>query len=87
MKIRYAALDDDPDAETTFSMVTIYSCVEDRDLAATDCAEDYVAKHDGGEDWPAGQSSAFALFTEAGQPLGVYDVTMELTPSYHAVSR
>ena len=87
MNIQYAVLDDDPDAKTKFSTTTHWEQVPDHDWAVTDCAEDYVANHDGWDGWDSGQSRAFALFTESGEPLGVFDVTVEFTPIYHATLR
>ncbi len=86
MKIQYAVLDDDPDAETKFSTTTGWEH-DNLDYVAEDCAEDYVARHDGWEGWDHCQSRAFALFSEEGLPLGVYDVTMELEPTYRASLR
>lgn len=85
MKIWYAVLDFDPDSESKFAMTTGWECADDR--VAEDCAEDYVARHDGWVGWENGQSRAFALFSEHGLAFGIYDVTMERTVTFRAATR
>lgn len=90
MKILYAVLGDDPDAKSLAEVETTWMgsprAITYLGYAAEDCADDYYT--DGGrENWLPGESRRFSLFTMGGEPLGVFDVTMDMDPSYRAVLR
>lgn len=86
MKIQYAVLDEDADAETKFDTTTIWYPEKEHHWSAEDCAKDYVTRCAGFWmiGWDDGQSKTFALFSEDGESLGVYEVTMEMVPTYQA---
>ena len=82
MKIRYYAIDHEPNIEfdDAYEFESDHD-TEFMDWVVEDCASDYHSEHDGWESsWPI----TFRIWTESGEVLGDYLVERDYDPVFYA---